>query len=415
LGTLNQSLLGNNIISVKEHNLQVILLSLLYEENLSRIELAQRTNLSNTTITNLIAQLLEEGLVSESNCDDLDPGVNRPVGRPRTAICLEPSARFVVGVHVGVGTFRVALANLRDELLLTVDESFNIQDDAFGVIDQIIRCIKTVIAESQVNTDLILGVGMGLSGLVNFQSGVNVMAPNLNWRNVHVKEIVSEKLGLPVVVDNNVRCMALGETYFGVGRGLDSLVFVYGRIGVGAGFISKGQVFRGSAMGAGEIGHTTMLLSGGEPCRCGKSGCLETLVSETAIAREAQALNQNYPDGILAQRMQSQPDQHEMDLVFEAARLGDKRVREMLADRAFYLGVALANMVNLYNPELILLGGIFAQDEEYFIDPVIRTVREMTFGNLGKQVRIEATSFGWKAGLVGAAALALTQFFYFRD
>jgi len=415
LGTLNQSLLGNNIISVKEHNLQVILLSLLYEENLSRIELAQRTNLSNTTITNLIAQLLEEGLVSESNCDDLDPGVNRPVGRPRTAICLEPSARFVIGVHVGVGTFRVALANLRDELQLTVAESFNIQDDAFGVIDQIICCIKKVIAESQVNTDLILGVGMGLSGLVNFQSGVNVMAPNLNWRNVHVKEIVSEKLDLPVVVDNNVRCMALGETYFGVGRGLDSLVFVYGRIGVGAGFISKGQVFRGSAMGAGEIGHTTMLLSGGEPCRCGKSGCLETLVSETAIAREAQALNQNFPDGILAHRIQSQPDQHKMDVVFEAARLGDERVREMLADRAFYLGVALANMVNLYNPELILLGGIFAQDEEYFIDPVIRTVREMTFGNLGKQVRIEATSFGWKAGLVGAAALALTQFFYFRD
>lgn len=408
------SLHGNNIVSVKEHNLQVVLLSLLYGEQLSRAELAKKIHLSSTTITNLIAELLEAGLVTESDCSDQEIEVSRPVGRPRTAICLVPDARFVIGVHVGVGSFRVGLANLRDEILFSQREQFDIQANPLQVLDQIIACVRYVIQESEIEPVKILGVGVGLSGLVDFESGVNVLAPNLNWRNVPVKDILASSLGLPVVVDNNVRCMALGETYFGIGRDIGSLVFVYGRIGVGAGFISKGEVFRGSSMGAGEIGHTTILLEGGELCRCGKQGCLETLVSETAIISQAEQLRQHHPGGILSNWIAANPDQTIVNCVFEAARQGDESVRAMLAEKAYYLGVALANMVNLYNPELILLGGLFAQEQEFFIDPVINTVRQMTFGDLGSQVRIEATSFGWKAGVIGAAALALTELFYLR-
>jgi glucokinase-like ROK family protein len=412
---MTQPLIGNNINNVKAHNMQAVLLNLLYDENLSRSDLAERTNLSNTTITNLITELLEAGLVSENSCSSPDSTVTRPVGRPRTAICLEPNARFVVGIHVGVGTFRVALVNLLDEILANRMESFDLQAPSDDVLKQIVECVKAVIAESGVDPQLILGVGVGLSGLVDFETGVNVLAPNLNWRNVPARDILAEELGLPVVADNNVRCMALGETYFGIGSELESLVFVYGRVGVGAGFISKGQLFRGSAMGAGEIGHTTMILHGGEPCRCGKSGCLETLVSETVIIDQAEVLRKRYPDGILATIWESHSEENQIDCVFRAAQLGDETVREMLAEKAYYLGVALANMVNLYNPELVLLGGVFAQDQEYFTEPVIETVRRMTFADLGKQVRIESTSFGWKAGVVGAAALALTQFFYLVD
>jgi len=412
---MRTSLLGNNIVSVKEHNLQVVLLSLLYEEKLSRIELAKQIHLSSTTITNLISELLDEGLVTESDCSDEETWANRPVGRPRTAICLVPDARFVIGIHVGVGTFRVALANLRDDILDTKMETFDIQTGPEQVLAQMVVCVKAVIQESQVDPTLILGVGVGLSGLVDFESGVNVMAPNLNWRNVPAKEILETSLGMPVVVDNNVRCMALGETYFGVGRNLESLVFVYGRIGVGAGFINKGEVFRGSNMGAGEIGHTTLLLEGGEVCRCGKRGCLETLVSETAIIHQAEDLMRISPEGILAKIVEDDPHANLVSCVFAAAKQGDTAAREMLADKAYYLGVALANMVNLYNPEMILLGGLFAQEPTYFIEPVIHTVRQMTFGDLGKRVRIEATSFGWKAGVIGAAALALTQFFYLKQ
>ena len=406
------NLQGSNINLVKQHNLQVILLSLLYEPVLSRVQLARHTNLSNTTITNLIAELINQGIVTEKNADEIEPGESRPVGRPRTKICLEPNARFVLGIHIGVGIFRVALTNLRAEIVHSQMHDFDTNSPAAEVLEQIIASVEAVVAESSVERDKILGVGVGASGLVDFTTGVNLLAPNLDWHDVPLREHLQNELRLPVIVDNNVRNMAIGETYFGAGHGVDSVAFVYGRTGVGAGLTFKGRVFRGSSKGAGEIGHSVMLPHGGEPCRCGNSGCLETLVSESAILRQAEILAHSNPDGILSTILSENPDCPSIECVFEAARRGDVQVQKMIEERAYYLGVALANLINLFNPELILLGGIFSRGEDLFIEPTMRTIQQMAFGGMGKNVRLQATSFGWKAGVIGAAALALLHFFY---
>ncbi len=407
-----QNFQGSNINLVKLHNLRVVLLSLLHESNFSRAQLAQKTNLSNTTITNLIAELINQGIVSDVEEADLEPGELRPVGRPRTGIHLEPNARFVVGVHIGVGLFRVGVSNIYNEMLLNQVVHFDIDQPSDQVMVQILETIEKVLAASGVERSKILGIGIGASGLVDFQTGINSLAPNLNWHDVPMRDYFQQKLNLPVVVDNNVRTMAIGETYFGAGRGVDSLAFVYGRTGVGAGLIFKGEVFRGSTKGAGEIGHTVMLLHGGELCRCGNRGCLETLISEESLLRQADQIARLYPQGILARTISAEDDISPIERVFRAARAGDETVRAMLEDRAFYLGVALAGVVNLFNPELILLGGIFARGQDFFLPPVIKTVSQMSFGGMGKRVRIEATSFGWKAGVLGASALALVYFFY---
>lgn len=403
---------GSNINLVKLHNLQVVLLSLLHESNLSRVQLALKTNLSNTTITNLIAELMGEGIVAEVEVLEPEPGELRPVGRPRTSIRLEPNARFVVGVHIGVGLFRVGVANIYNEMLHNQRVYFEVGLPAEQVLAQIVETVEAVITASGVERSKILGVGFGASGLVDFKTGINLLAPNLNWHDVPLRDYLQRELNLPVVVDNNVRTMALGETYFGAGRGVDSLAFVYGRTGVGAGLIFKGQVFRGSTKGAGEIGHTVILLRGGELCRCGNRGCLETLISEEAILRQADQLARLDPQGILAQTLSEENDISPIERVFRAGRAGDRAVSAMLEDRAFYLGVALTSVVNLFNPELILLGGIFSRGQDFFLEPVIQTVSQMSFGGMGKRVRIEATSFGWKAGVLGASALALMSFFY---
>ncbi len=403
---------GSNINLVKLHNLQVVLLSLLHESNLSRVQLAQKTNLSNTTITNLIAELMGDGIVSEVDELAPEPGELRPVGRPRTSIRLEPNSRFVVGVHIGVGLFRVGVSNIYNEMLYNQVVYFDVDLPAEQVLPQIAATLEAVISASGVERGKILGIGIGASGLVDFQTGVNLLAPNLNWYEVPLRDYTQQALGLPVVVDNNVRTMAIGETYFGAGRDVDSLAFVYGRTGVGAGLIFKGQVFRGSTKGAGEIGHTTILLRGGELCRCGNRGCLETLISEEAILRQADQIARLYPQGILARTISEENDISPIERVFRAGRAGDETVRAMLEERAFYLGVALTGVVNLFNPELILLGGIFSRGQDFFLAPVIQTVSQMSFGGMGKRVRIEATSFGWKAGVLGASALALMNFFY---
>ncbi len=406
---------GSNNNLVKQHNLQALLLTLLYEDNLSRVQLAKKVGLSNTTITNLISELMEKGLVTDSKCTDNGKPGNRSVGRPRTGICLIPDAHFVVGVHIGVGIFRLALANLRDEILFDRMQEFDVTEPATEVLNAIISSVKELIKTSRIPRKKILGVGIGASGLVDFQTGINVFAPNLDWRDIPIKAILEKALGLDVVVDNNVRTMALAETYFGDGRAMDSLVFVYGRRGVGAGFIYKGHIFRGSAMGAGEIGHTNLLLKDGDPCRCGSSGCLETLVSESVILKMSDEIQKSEPEGILANLVRTDPDADPMTRVFNAARQGDKTVRDMLVERAYYLGIALANMVNLYNPQLIVLGGIFSEGEDIFIEPLVEAISKMAFADLGNRVRVQATSFGWQAGVCGAAALALTHFFYQID
>lgn len=410
--TKEPTLQGSNINLVKQHNVRVVLLSLLREPSLSRVQLARQTQLSNTTITNIINELLEQNILAEEDNDPPIAGELRPVGRPRTRLRLLPDARFVLGIHIGVGIFRVALANLCDEICCDRTGSFDRDAPSDAVLEQMAATAQALIAQSGVPRERIIGVGVGASGLVEASSGINLMAPNLNWHNVPLRSYFEQTLKLPVRVDNNVRSMAVAETYFGAGQGVDSLAFVYGGMGVGAGLVARGQAFRGSISGAGEIGHTIMVPHGGEPCRCGNNGCLETLVSEPAIMRWAEKIAISHPDGLLATSLQQRQDLTPIERVFAAGREGDEQVRAMLAERAYYLGVAVAGLINLFNPEMILFGGIFAQGQDLFLEPAIGVARAKAFAGLGEKVRMQATSFGWKAGVSGAAALALMQFFY---
>jgi glucokinase len=228
---------------------------------------------------------------------------------------------------------------------------------------------------------------------------------------VPIRDLLAEHLKLPVVVDNNARAMALGEAMFGAGRDAHTLALVYARIGVGAGFVVNGQLFRGSAAGAGEIGHTTMVPAGGEPCRCGNTGCLETLISEPAIVRRARAMAAEEKGGILAAHLR-EGEGRPFERVLAAARAGDAATRAMLEEQASYMGIALANLVNVLNPDLIVLGGICAQGKDLLLPTVEMTMRQRAFAGLGERVSLSTSSFGAQAGTVGAAALALDTFFY---
>jgi glucokinase len=205
--------------------------------------------------------------------------------------------------------------------------------------------------------------------------------------------------------------MALGEAMFGNQRDLQSLAFVYARIGVGAGFIMNGDLYRGVGAGAGEIGHMTIMPEEGEPCRCGNNGCLETLVSEPVILRQAEEIARQNPKGVLAKQMENGKT-ISIEQVFNAARDGDKDMLKIIEKNACYMGIAMANLVNIFNPEAIVLGGLFAQGEDLFLPIIETTMQERSFADLGKRVQLRTASFGRNAGVVGAAALALKAFFY---
>ncbi len=410
----NSHFLGSNLTQVKTHNLQAMLMSLLYEGEISRAEIAKRTSLSSATITNLASELIDQGIITEVEPAASEAESKRAVGRPQRMLRFIPNARYAFGVHIGVGLFRVAVTNLQAEIIENCIVKFDRESSALDVLGQIATEIDSLIAETAIDRQRILGVGVGASGLVNHEKGLNVFAPRLGWENVNIQEILQDKLSLPVSVDNNVRAMAIGEAFFGAGREVNVLAFVYGRSGVGAGFVVNRQVFRGSGAGAGEVGHTIMVPEGGQPCHCGQRGCLETLITEPVIVHKAKKLAQQHPDSLLAQYLDQEDGTPLIDKVFAAAREGDQIVKNMIEGQIHYLGIALANLVNILNPEMILLGGVFAQGDDIIRPVASRVMRETAFCDLGEDVIVEPTSFGWRAGVIGAAALALMDFFYQR-
>jgi predicted NBD/HSP70 family sugar kinase len=447
------TLTGRSIGNIKAHNLRAVLLTLLHQGPASRVRLAQLTGLSSTTITNLIAELLDQGIVAETGkAGSASPGHGgssngngRSVaGRPPTLVAIVPAARYAAGLHFGVDTFRVGVTDLFGNLLayralphLTDLSPGRLLDEAATQIEQAVAC-------AGVDHVGLVGVGVGASGLVDPETGVNVVAPNLGWHDVPIRDILARRLNAPIFVDNNVRAMALAEAMFGAGRGVSTLAFVYSRVGVGAGFVVDGNVYRGSRAGAGEIGHTTMIPAGGAPCRCGNTGCLEMLVSEPEIVRQAQVLAARAPDSLLARELMGiggrrTPDEPTpavgagrpasvvdevgsgdaldapIERVFAAARGGDRETLAMLDERAFYMGTALANIVNLINPDMIILGGLFAAGADLMLPRIEETMRRRAFAGLGEAVALHVTTFGRRVGAVGAAALALDAFFYRQE
>ncbi len=408
----NSIFAGSNISKVKTHNLQALLMSLLYEGEISRSQLARRTSLSSATITNLATELIKDKIITEVSSAKRGSKNKRGVGRPQRKLRLIPDARYAIGVHIGVGLFRIAITNLFAEIIDNRIVEFAIDSPPEMVLEQIALEIESLIDATGIDPQRILGIGVGASGLVNHEKGLNVLAPRLGWTEVYIQKILEERLSLSVRVDNNVRTMAIGEAFFGVGREVNVLAFVYGRTGVGAGFVVNRQVFRGSGAGAGEIGHTIMVHQDGEPCLCGQKGCLETLVTEPVMIQKALQLAKEQPDSILARHLAENNGSVVIDRIFKAAREGDQALVEMIEGQVHYLGIALANLVNILNPEMILLGGVFAQGDDLIRPIVHKVIRDTAFCDLGADVIVQSTSFGWRAGVVGAAALALMDLFY---
>jgi predicted NBD/HSP70 family sugar kinase len=386
------SILGANNRNLKSHNVSAILLTLLNKQTISRAHLAQTLGVSNATISNLINDLSDQGLVEDSGIV-LNEG---NVGRPQREIQLVAHARYAIGVHFDVGTVYIGITNLAGDII--VETHFNHGRDANWqtVLDQVINHVSALIAEAPVRSQDIVGIGVGASGLVNVQTGVNVIAPNLYWYHVPIADYLQERLDIPTMVDNNVRAMALGEAMFGIGSNVHAMAFIYGRVGVGAGLVVRGQLFRGAGAGAGEIGHTMLMLANAthEPA----PQPLEQLVSESAILALAHHAKQN-PTLTLAD-------------VFNMARADDPEMLAIIADQAFYIGIASANLINIFNPEMIILGGIFHDAQDMMLPKIEQTMRDYAFADLGTGVELAVTSFGKKAGMIGSAALALDVFFY---
>ncbi|GAA1018761.1 sugar kinase [Acrocarpospora pleiomorpha] len=356
-----------------------------------RIELARRLNVSPTTVTKVVSRLLDEGVVTESGVEG--PGLR--VGRPSMHVALVPTAAHVVGVQVGVGTVHIGLCDLLGRPRHRARFDFDAAGtEATVVLGRLVAHLDALMREVGVTADGVLGVGVAVPGAVDRHQRRNLLALNLGWRDVGFSDHLEATLGIPTIVDHNVRAMALGEARHGGHGDADPLLYVYARTGVGAGIVIDGAPFRSGAHGVSELGHMRVS-DNGRACACGADGCLETIVSEPRIAERLACLG-SPADAPLARLVAH----------------GDPRAIAAVDDIVEHLAIGLAFAVNLLNPRLIVLGGMFDDAPDPIIDRIEAAVHRKAFPVLREAVRVGRSVLGGDSGIVGGATIALDRYFY---
>jgi glucokinase len=283
------------------------------------------------------------------------------------------------------------------------------------IVDRIVGAIEGVILDTIAETDAsrkdFVGIGMGAPGPLDRERGIVVVAPNLGWRDFPLRDLVSARLDLPVTLDNDANCATVGEWWQGAARGGRTVVGFTIGTGIGGGVIIDGSLFHGASDVAGEVGHTTIELNG-RYCKCGNYGCLEAYASGPAIATRArEILVREESTSTLPSMVGGQLDLITAQTVYDAAKQGDEVAEEIVRDTARYLGAGIASLLNILNPDtVVVLGGVTAAGDTLFV-PLRAEVRRRAFRPAVEAARIVPAELPGTAGVVGAVATFKAQHF----
>ncbi len=397
----NKSAIPLSRIDVRPHNRRLLLQILRMRGELSRAELAAQSGLSPAAVSNVIAELIESGLVQELAAAPQKKG---KLGRPGMLVSLAREKKAVLAVQIGAGVLQVGVCDLEANVLASESSRFALSSTGEQVLASAVGMLKRSIESSGMTMDDVLGIGVGAAGLVDHEQRVNLSSPNLGWTNVAMADYLEDAFDRPAVVDHNVRAMAMGETSYGLGRGLESLAFIYIRTGVGAGLVLGGSAYRGGTHGAVEFGHIRVV-PGGKTCNCGGQGCLETVASDQIIKEKVLAAGL-IPDSAAASSTAW------IDEFIGSVASGNPQAVAIRDELVEHLARALLAVINLLNPQMIVLGGLLADLGDVIVDPLRTVLPPQVLPIIRDGIRIERTSFGAHAGLIGAATVALGHFVF---
>ncbi len=389
----------------KQLNESLILDVIRRHSPISRTGIARITGLSGATVTKFVYNLIQADFVREEGYDD-SKGGRRPI-----LLKLVPEARFAVGVELGAVNLRAVVINLEAEIVAKIAKKTKADEGKEKVFERIIEIICQVIDTSGVEKEKIKGLGVGISGVIDYQKGVCLFCPNIEgWENVPVKRLLEEKFGTDVSVDDSSRMAALAEHWCGLARKVENFIFINVGAGMGSGIFTNGQLYRGSRGTAGELGHTT-IDENGPRCQCGNRGCLETLVSGPAIVRRTRERLEEGVVSLIEKMVNGDFAKITPELVAQAARKEDKLAFNIMEKTGRYLGVGIANAVNLFNPELVIIGAGISRAGDLFLDTVKRTVKARALHTASTSVDIKLSELGDTTAAQGAAILVLKDIF----
>ncbi len=311
--------------------------------------------------------------------------------------------KYNIGVDVGGTNVKVALVDKSGSIVYSDTVPTRAEMGYEYTISNIITAIRNLMKESKTNKDMIDGIGFGFPGQIDCDNGIVRLAPNIpGWVNIPIADIVSKEFEIPVKVDNDVRCAALAELNYGAGKGANNLICITVGTGIGSGLIVNGKLVRGASNAAGEIGHIKLQMEGGPICGCGDTGCLEAFASGPAIV----AMAEEYIRGGKSTKYRelANPDITPY-IVAEAAKQGDVVAKKIFEIIGNYIGIGLSSVVNLLNPEKIVIGGGVADAGDLLFIPIKETLKKRTMPIQGSAVEVVHAELGNTAGVIGASLL----------
>ena len=374
-------------------------------EAVTRPELGRRSGLGRTLVTQCVTELTERGLL-----EDADLGASTGGRAPRT-LRFRAEAGQVLVAELGATSIAVGLTDLSGALLVYREERGNIADGPETTLHRVEQLLDGIIADHVTADHPVWGLGIGVPGPVEFESGRPTAPPIMpGWDGYPVRDRLADRYHVPVWVDNEVNLMALGELRVGLGRGLRDFVFVKIGTGIGAGLISGGQLHRGAKGCAGDVGHIAAVEDKSVVCRCGNTGCLEALAGGAALARDGLIAATEGRSPFLAQLVSS-GSPVDARAVAEAAQHGDPVAVELLLRSGRLVGGMLATLVNFFNPSLILIGGGVAASGDQFLAAIRQSVYARSLPLATRELRLTISPLGDQAGLRGAGFMVADELF----
>ncbi|MBQ0986563.1 ROK family transcriptional regulator [Streptomyces sp. F63] len=372
--------------SLHRANLERVVRAVRLAGSLTQAEIARSTGLSAATVSNIVRELRDSGIVQVTPTS--------AGGRRARSVSLSGDAGIVVGVDFGHTHLRVAVGNLAHQVLAEEAEPLDVDASATQGFDRAEALVKRLVDATGLGVGKVIGVGLGVPGPIDVDSGALGSTAILpGWAGINPKEELTARLGVPVSVDNDANLGALGELVWGTGRGVKDLAYIKVAGGVGAGLVINGHIYRGPGGTAGEIGHITIDESG-PVCRCGNRGCLETF---TAARHVLDLLRTSHGPDLTIERM------------VQLAREGDPGCRRVVADVGRHIGTGVANLCNLLNPSRVVLGGDLAEAGELVLLPIRDSVARYAIPSAARRLSVVPGALGGRAEVLGALALVLNE------
>lgn len=383
-----------------KHHKSLILKSVYKEGDISRLDISRRTGLSTATVSRLVDLLIQDQLL-----DERQP-IASVKGRPMRPVFFNGKQHFLIGIDLGTTYIRGVLTNLSFEKIKEVEVVTEYQKEPEYVLNKVVQVILSLANTNLVDPSRIIGVGMAVAGIINMSTGIVEYSPAFNWRNIELKNFMESHVPYPVYFDNVNRAMALGELTFGVGPKFDDLICINVGYGIGAGIVIGKKLFYGTDGMAGEFGHIPVRGDEQISCTCGKKNCLTAYASGEAIAKRARMALQSDSSSLLHA---IPAEELEAKHVSDAAGRGDQLAIQVFTEAMGYLGRAISGLLNIFNPQAIVLGGGVSLSGPIFWDTLKPVIDENVFDHRSTKYQILPASHSGQSAIYGALAMVLQE------